>query len=84
LSADFGPERPKEEDTLLWALRKLYKAEPGWFVEYGKRYEKDYEIQYSALLTAAGDKLPRQQGICAAMDSHLRLLKLAMVNSTGH
>ena len=76
-----GPEPPKEETTLLWALQKLYRAEPTWFLECAKRFEKEYEHQYNSLLTSTGEKAARQIGICAAMDSHLRLLRLAMVNS---
>lgn len=73
-----GFETPKEEDTLLFAAKRLAAADRTWFIEYAKRYERDYEVQYRALLAAPDADVRRQQGICSAMDNHLRILKLAL------
>ena len=76
LSSSF--EKPKEEETLLFAVRRLRAADPDWFAKYVQRYERDYEVQYQALLIATTDKVLNMQGRCAAMESHLRLLKQAL------
>ena len=66
-----------EGPNLVDTLKKLRSNAPEWYDRYIALFEQDYKYQLAKLLNARAEEVCRQQGIVAALSSHLHILNLA-------
>ena len=62
---------------MIEILKKLRSNTPEWYERYVAAYEAECARQFTALLNAPPESLPKQQGVMAAHQHHLELLKQA-------